>query len=674
MDKPLPELPPNQTARGLKHIQSTVNWATLSIDAQAHLRSFILYALEEERDALPEDEWEEWAVAVEHGLAELGERISLGGWLVGIRRARVRRMQERAERLLAKRNQSTDTLVPRKDEGGSVKGKSAQPQPAQDEPGSYFSLSRHTGKSAAPPTQSIHSTLANQTAEQPLRERLQTLRAHALQPAAPTPKPTAKHLLLTVAPLGVTPVIHQDDEDEYVFPHSQLACVFVPGVYTLPQAEDLEEDEHGAILYGLDSWDGTWLSSPYAYAMLHCFTAQPWTAEIPLQVVGGTFSFRGVTSNVQHAALTKVLRLSVFSYLSSLLEQSFFADSHVSLRYPKPSLSQRTAAADGSISRALSTGHVGKQRKRDSGTGLFAFFSRKKDNLLQRAVPVRRGSLELPLVRKPSARERSRSPVTRTSEDSAYTRSRRFSFISDYRPSFMHAAPKEPEHVERPFTAALARIEKARSMLSTSAGITFDPPDLLVRLAAREKRNPDLRLGGDEKAALTGLLGWEGKRSVGAGMADTAGFVRHQSFSILYSEYIPHSTPASSRPVTPNGSQTSSTLSTSTPAKTILCGRRRKWMTYRFYSRDGGADECLGEAIMRLCSRAEEPCDEPGCQFKKGEHELRYTHGGIRILVNIGNKNDSKEVAGEDDDLPEMWESCSVCSKESIRCRMQDAT
>ena len=106
MNKPLPELPPNKTHRGLKHIQSTVNWATLSIDAQAHLRTFILYALEEERDTLPQDEWEEWASAVEHGLTELGERISLGGWLVGVRRTKLKRIQEKEERCLAKLSQS----------------------------------------------------------------------------------------------------------------------------------------------------------------------------------------------------------------------------------------------------------------------------------------------------------------------------------------------------------------------------------------------------------------------------------------------------------------------------------------------------------------------------------------------------------------------------------------
>ena len=403
-----------------------------------------------------------------------------------------------------------------------------------------------------------------------------------------------------------------------------------------------------------------------------------------MRIVGGTFSFRGVTTHDQHEELTRVLRLATFSYLSTLLEQSLLIDAHVPLRYPKPPLSPASPAdsrSGASITRALSTGHV--NRKREPPASLWAFFSRKKDNFLHRAAPVRRGSLELPLARKP-ALPRSRSPALRTSEDSSSPpRSRRFSFISDYRPSFMQPSPsKDHEHVERPFAAALARIEKSRSLFSTSAGIVFDPPEMLARLATREKRNPELRLGGDERAALMSLLGWEGKHSHGAGMADMAGFVRHQSFSVLYSEYIPQlSTPSGSRPDTPTSATTvtpaqasSSTLSIPTPAKYILCGRRRRWITYRYYSRDGGTDECLGETITRQCAQADEPCDDHVCSYKKGEHELRLAHGSVRILIHFGRTNPPEEKLDGDEDLPEMWESCGICGKQSGRSRMQDGT
>ena len=247
MDKPLPELP-HKTHRSHKHPQPNTNWATLSVDAQEHLHKFILHALEESDDAVPQDEWEEWATGVEHALRDLGERISLGGWLVGIRRAKMLRIREKAERLMAKKVQGSDTVISRKDDGpSSVRGKGSQPN--GNEPG-YFTLGRYNGKSAGQASQTSE-------AEPSFKETLQSLRTQATTlRASPGPKPTAKHLLLTVAPPGRMPVTDQSDAEEYEFPRSQFTCSFFPGVFAMPQAGDSEEDEHGVILYGLDTWDG----------------------------------------------------------------------------------------------------------------------------------------------------------------------------------------------------------------------------------------------------------------------------------------------------------------------------------------------------------------------------------------------------------------------------------
>lgn len=389
-----------------------------------------------------------------------------------------------------------------------------------------------------------------------------------------------------------------------------------------------------------------------------------------LQIVGGTFSFRGVLSEAQHAALTKVLRLSIYVYLSNILEQSLLSNSHVPLRFPKPSMSPTTQA--GPMSRALSTSHVGsKHHKRDSQSGLWAFFSRKKETLLQRSSTpgvVRRGSLELPLTRKLT---RDRSPVPRISDDSTSPRPRRFEFLGDYRPAFMLSS-KEPEPEERPFSAALAQIQKYKGLLSASPHVTYSPPSLLVHLAQRESSDPGRRLCGDEKAALTSLLGWEGKN--GTGMSDTAGFVRQQSFSALYSEYVPQ--PATSRPATPGSSQSSfGSLQPSQPSdKSVLCGRRRRWVTFRFYSREGGTDECLGETILRLCARADERCDEPGCSFRRGEHELRFVHGTVRITVKVRPASSLDAEKEGEGDLPQMSVSCKVCAKQSPKDQMLDGT
>lgn len=406
---------------------------------------------------------------------------------------------------------------------------------------------------------------------------------------------------------------------------------------------------------------------------------------------------QGTETATQHAALTKVLRLSVFVYLSNILEQSLLADSHVPLRFPKPSLSPTTQAG-ASVSRTLSTSHVGHKPKREAGslTGWWAFISRKKDHLLQRATPLvsghtRRGSLELPLTRSLTPDGAFRTAHAQTSTDSTGSsptmRSRRFSLIPDYRPSFLqspldgHDPPRDRTSVERPFATALARIEQYRALLSTSPSVSLAPPSLLVALADQEKSDPERKLCGDEKTALGSLLGWEGKNASGAGMADMTGFVRQQSFSVLYSEYVRQPTVSTSRPTTPGASNaSSSSLSSSQPLSQIqatqpmLCGKRRRWMTFRFFSRDTGADDCLGDLLFKLCCRASEPCDEPNCRSRRGEHELRFTHGSLCVTATIASTTEASQTRDAAQELPDMWQSCVICGKETSKQRMHDGT
>lgn len=96
-------------------------------------------------------------------------------------------------------------------------------------------------------------------------------------------------------------------------------------------------------------------------------------------------------------------------------------------------------------------------------------------------------------------------------------------------------------------------------------------------------------------------------------------------------------------------------------------------MTSRFFSRDGAADDCLGDTLSRLCSRADEPCDEPNCKFKHGEHELRCIHGTVRITISVGVLSELYQ-ADDSEELPEIWQSCGVCAKETPKERMHDGT
>ncbi|THG96522.1 hypothetical protein EW026_g5324 [Hermanssonia centrifuga] len=357
MEKPLPDVPhPSAGAGNLKSprgpgtkraTQISTNTTTLTIDARDHLHQFILAALEgegEEKEGTSagssESERLEWAVGLETALGALGERISLGGWLPGLRRARTRRRQEKElarakERASSKRMESTDTVMPSRKEEGTLKSKGTLHHPhfdPKDELG-YLSAGLKDGEKA----------------EEGRRASVQLLRDLASRPGVATPKPTAKHLLLTVTSYGA-PVPPPPEDMGYEFDETLV-----------------QSDAHGAVLYGLETWD-----------------LGPSAGSDTLQIVGGTFSFRGVLSEAQHAALTKVLRLSIYVYLSNILEQSLLSNSHVPLRFPKPSMSPTTQA--GPMSRALSTSHVGsKHHKRDSQSGLWAFFSRKKETLLQRS-------------------------------------------------------------------------------------------------------------------------------------------------------------------------------------------------------------------------------------------------------------------------------------------------
>ncbi|KAI0701295.1 hypothetical protein BC835DRAFT_236879 [Cytidiella melzeri] len=634
MEKPLPEIPqPLSSAKNGLH--APANWATLTVDGRNHLRRFILHCLEEAQDVIPLNDREACAVSVEVALDELGERVAMGGWLAGVRRARRRKVdaleKQRAKHSITRTGVTADGIdaTPRPD-SNSYHGELKED--------GYFSLGRLDGirpsKEAATPTR---------------QDLLASLRVLAEKQAPPTPKPTAKHVLLTVSPSK--PVAAGDSDRQ---------CVFTPGVFAMPNDEESSGSAQGEILYGWDSWEQLLIAENSS-----------------LQLVGGTFSL-SVVQDEQYRALVKVLRLSVFTYLSIILEQSLLADFHVPLRFPKlsnPPPKQADGVTGVAMTRALSTGHVSRKASSKRESGLWAFFSKKKDDIIQRATPslARRGSLELPIAQRP-VRSRSPLPAPCTSHDGGrpspanLQRIRRFSFISDYRPSFMQPLPDQDRKenkkatVEHPISLALAAVEKARGYLSTSPDVFFEPPSILVKLAAREKTDQHPRLGGDDKAALGSLLGWDTKSthlgSCGAGMVDTTGFVRQQSLSLLYSEWVPK---PPSRPPSPSSAIEQPRL--------IPCGKHRRWLTFRYYSQ---ADECLGETVLRMCSRADQPCDNPDCRTTRGKHELRLLHADTLITILVS--GDSPLVFSADDQPAEMWSSCRICKKETPKIRMHDGS
>ena len=259
-------------------------------------------------------------------------------------------------------------------------------------------------------------------------------------------------------------------------------------------------------------------------------------------------------------------------------------------------------------------------------------------------------------------------------------------------------------------------------------------------LAEKERQNPQRRLRGDERAGLGSLLGWDihghskekerdGKeKERGKSMTGVQGFLRHQAFSTLVSRHVFHAEPPAmekGKEGEPEGEPiaSSSYVHPTKPYLFTICGRP-KWRTLGYYSysplprsktgardsdkssgagrdkdrvkdkggdkdkgsdsgkddyddADGDRDRTLGEAIREWVEGGGRECTRHGCTAKRGEHEVRYVHGGVRVAVNIGDVDTGTGDVGDDPSVGSgitMWESCAVCKARTKRRVMSDGT
>jgi 1-phosphatidylinositol-3-phosphate 5-kinase len=398
-----------------------------------------------------------------------------------------------------------------------------------------------------------------------------------------------------------------------------------------------------------------------------------------LELIGGTFSLNKVLSAEEHASLVRVLRLSTYTLLSLLLEQRFLSSSSIELHYPKsvpPPISIPSPAA--TITHRNSSPDVQvetKPRKRDLlRQGIWSLLHKRLNRSATLDTPddPRGGSLDLP-------RPEPDLPKTpRTSLDgspNSPVRQRRFSIFGGDRapppsPAGPGLAPPEPSP-DRAFQSALHRIEESKGMLSSSPGLVFPPPQLLVRLAGSEKEHPNRHLTGEERSGLTSILGWEGKKAAGRGnLISTAAFLRQQQISLLYSEHVygPDPAPQSSADGTLN-----KPVGAEPKQRTYVhCGVPVQWLTYAYYA-GGNLDQSLGDMITSMCVRADEPCAQPGCKARRRQHERRWIHGGIRVVVQTEARDPSKSPDVQSEAI-EMWQSCKICRKSTEQCKMSDGT
>jgi 1-phosphatidylinositol-3-phosphate 5-kinase len=386
-----------------------------------------------------------------------------------------------------------------------------------------------------------------------------------------------------------------------------------------------------------------------------------------VRLVGGTYQLKGVSSSDQHDALTNVLRLAIYVYLSLVLEQHFFANSGIEINFSKPKLSPIDPGPPQSTGSPLvdvgPTSPASKSRKRQSlmPSGLISFISSKTGHLVHRATSIRSAKRQGSVDALASARV---SPGVST-EERGPGRLRRFSLTADNRLSPLKSSHRKKDP-KPPVSAFLENIDKNVDFLSTSVGMILEPPPLVVALAAKEKENKSHHLTSDEGVGLTSVLGWTGRDDSGNALSSSEGFIQHQSFSVLFSVHIP----CTSSP-DPSSEPSSTKPSTSQPgSSSSTCGRPR-WITYRYYSQRRLPDRCLGETIIELCSNSEKSCGTPGCEVKVGQHQQRFVHGGFKIVADV--KSRKEEKVDENDDL-ELWLGCKICDAKTAPKKMNDGT
>ena len=447
-------------------------------------------------------------------------------------------------------------------------------------------------------------------------------------------KPRGGHLVICVSP-------HQSRGEHTGFAAvADIGCSFSGGTFSVQHA-----GSNSTILYGLDGLRGNLF-----IVMLICHLIYPMEEftvdESNLRLVGGTFTFKGVDSPAQHVLLTKVLRLAIYVHLSLLLEQYLLSDSRVHISFPPPVLPHSPSTP---VKLDLVEAKPVKHRSRNTifPSSFINVFRRRTLSGRPRTNDIG-GSI-------------SETPVEITPRKSFDSHLHRFSLIGEKRSSIRRPAP-QPDTRKR-FEATLHRVSESLSLLSTSPGVSFKMPKILVDLADKERMTQSrVVLRPDERIALSSLLGWDGKDAEGKGMSGMLGFVRYQELSVLYSRHIP---PLSSE--RSSGFSTISSSTSSIPPTTGLshCGKAY-WMTYCYYS---SGDRILGDMINDLAKNTNLPCERPGCLFTRGQHESRIIHGRTKIVIQT-NSDDENSA----DDLIQMWQSCAICDARTPRTNMHDGT
>ncbi|CCO33233.1 1-phosphatidylinositol-3-phosphate 5-kinase [Rhizoctonia solani AG-1 IB] len=339
----------------------------------------------------------------------------------------------------------------------------------------------------------------------------------------------AKHLVLAISsPSTFVPTIRDASGARVA---NRYACKFEVGTWALPRFEHKGKvlGHGGEIILGLAEWV--------------CGDEN----EAPPAIIGGTFAVRGVKSPAIYESLCRVMRIAVYVHLAIHLELSLMQDLHVKLIYPPPPVPPTPPALLIPSSTELSGPLTPSDGKRHGIWGFLAKTSELVHGLspstnqrhpsITRRSPLRSGNTPLPEVPAPnrgSLDSHSRStlhdqrpirpsldlsrvfssstgppsagtgprpalppkvapsvPPKSVAPQPAVSTSNALGVVAF--PSSSPTSPDVPRPVPGGFAALLETLKSEASVLSTSPGIAFGAPGLIVRLAEKEtETNEDL--------------------------------------------------------------------------------------------------------------------------------------------------------------------------------------
>ncbi|CAG8515932.1 7915_t:CDS:2 [Funneliformis mosseae] len=234
------------------------------------------------------------------------------------------------------------------------------------------------------------------------------------------------------------------------------------------------------------------------------------------------------------------------------------------------------------------------------------------------------------------------------------------------------------------FAKAIHQMEN--TILSSSPGVKFPPPHVLMRLRDEET---EIRLHTNEDGtfksfAVKDALDLANDFSNGNGAASTKNSTgKYRTYAaITGSSQVSQDFRSGLTYLMTNNNS----LNCVFKHQALSCSFARFWSptsispchnheitTMEYYNKNcDHPDRCLGEIINLLCDQAHEICEDASCDHPGLDHISTYTHNTGRISITIEELPDQKLKPLSDSIL--MWTQCEPCSMKTPIVQMSRAT